>query len=116
MQFSESSNTLPAKNTPLDMAKWHSIIDEWDSSKENQKDYCHRLGINLNTFTYVRGKLLQKNKIKSKFIPVTLGYTEEPKNHSQNLLTLESPRGFKLHISPSLSLEQLSKIFKLSGW
>jgi hypothetical protein len=116
MQFSEPSNISAAKNLPLDMKKWRSVIEEWDSSKENQKDYCHRLGVSLNTFTYVRGKLLQKNKIKSKFIPVTLGHIEETKNHSQNLLTLENPRGFKLHISPSLSLEQLSKIFKLSGW
>lgn len=112
MQFSEAT----AKNAPLDMEKWRIIIDDWNSSQENQKDYCHRLGINLNTFTYVRGRLHPKNKIKSKFIPVTLGHIENSKNHSPNLLTLESPRGFKLHISPLLSLEQLSNIFKLSGW
>mgnify|MGYP001795620002 CR=1 FL=1 len=116
MQFSESNNTTTPKNPPLDMDKWRRIIHEWDSNKENQKDYCQRLGVNLNTFTYIRGKLTQKNKAKSKFIPITLGQIEEPKNNMQNLLTLESPRGFKLHISPSLSLEQLTKIFKLSGW
>lgn len=112
MQYSEAA----AKNPPLDMEKWRSIIDGWNSSQENQKDYCHRLGISFNTFSYAKGRLHPKNKIKSKFIPVTLGNLESSRSHTPNLLILENPRGFKLHISSSLSSEQLSNILKLSGW
>jgi hypothetical protein len=58
----------------------------------------------------------EKNVVKPKFIPITLSRFEEQKNQHSNLLTLENSGGLKLHISPSLSLEQLIKIFKLSGW
>ena len=46
----------PAKNAPLDMDKWREIIGGWNKSEENQKAYCQRLGVNLNTFSYARSK------------------------------------------------------------
>ena len=60
MQFLESTDRSSPKNKPLDMNYWRKFIDDWDSSKESQKNYCQRLGLNLNTFTYLRGKLTQK--------------------------------------------------------
>ncbi len=113
---SESENILLAKNQPLDMQEWRNLIKEWDSSKETQKEYCQRLRINLNTFSYARGKLNKKEKIKPKFIPLILNQNDSARISDQHLLTIENPRGFKLHISPSLSFDLLNKIFKLSGW
>jgi hypothetical protein len=98
------------------MEKWERIVSAWDAGEEHQKAYCQRLGININTFSYVRGKLLKKDKVKSKFIPITLNRIDEAKKEAPPYIILENPRGFKLHISPTLSLEQLSKIFQLSGW
>src|SRR5579862_8073730 len=103
-----------ATNAPLDMNKWREIIEAWNESNENQKDYCQRLGVNLNTFTYVRSKLLQQEKSKSHFIPLTIKSNKEETVFSSSMITLENPHGYKLHLSASLSSEQLAKLFKLS--
>lgn len=66
-----------AKNAPLDMNKWREIVEAWNKSGENQKTYCERLGISLNTFSYVRSKLLQQNKSHTQFIPLTIKNNEE---------------------------------------
>jgi len=106
----------PAKNTPLDMDKWREIIEAWNESSQSQKVYCQRLGISFNTFSYVRSKMLQKEKPKTQFIPLTIKSNNEEKSPSSSLIVLENPHGYKLHLSVSLSLEQLAKLFKLSGW
>lgn len=99
------------KNLPLDMDKWRAIISDWDSNKESQKKYCERLGINLSTFTYARGKLNQVKKIKSAFIPITLTQTETHNYSATDTVIIENPQGFKLHVSSALSLDRLAKIF-----
>lgn len=106
----------PAKNAPLDMDKWREIIKAWSENTESQKAYCQRLGISLNTFTYARSKLLQKVKPKIQFIPLTIKNNSEEKSSPPSFIVLENPNGYKLHLSASLSLEQLDKLFKLSGW
>jgi hypothetical protein len=116
MKFSGSQSVTIPKNTPLDREKWCGIVNAWDANKESQKAYCRRLGISSHTFSYVRGKLIKKNSVQSPFIPVTVSKFEEKNLPESMLLTLEHPRGFKLHLSPSLSLEQLAKILTLSGW
>lgn len=109
--------TQSAKNTPLDMNKWRKIIDEWTISGENQKAYCERLGVNLNTFVYARGKLQQKNnKLKNPFIPLTIKSSDAENILAPSIIVLENSQGYKLHFSATLSLEQLTKIFKLAGW
>lgn len=105
-------NPVSKRNLPLDMEKWRAIISDWESSKENQKTYCERLGIKLNTFTYVRGKLSQGKTIKPSFIPITL----TPTDTRSDTVTIENPQGYKLHFSSALSLDRLAKIFKLCGW
>lgn len=103
------------KNNRLDLDTWRPIINEWDRNKESQKTYCARLGINVNTFMYMRVKHFKKNKSKSNFIPVTLVNTEN-KNASPCVLILENTRGFKLQIPHSLSQSELTKILQLAGW
>lgn len=106
----------PLKNTPLDMNKWREIIEAWDASCETQKAYCERLGVNLNTFTYARSKLLQKGNSKTQFIPLTIKSNNDEHLLLSSVIVLENPLGYKLHLPASLSLEQLAKLFKLSGW
>ena len=106
----------PAKNTPLDMDRWREIVEAWKTSGENQKAYCQRLGVSVNTFSYVRSKLMQKDKSKVHFIPLAINNVSAEKSISQSLIILENPHGYKLHLSASLSLEQLTKLFNLSGW
>jgi predicted enzyme involved in methoxymalonyl-ACP biosynthesis len=109
-------NYSTQKAAPLDMRKWQVIISDWESSKENQKEYCERLGINLNTFTYARSKLMKTKKTKSTFIPLTVSHTETQNSSVADTVVIETPQGFKLHVSSALSLDRLSKIFKLCGW
>ena len=104
------------KNTPLDMNKWRQLIEAWSKSGENQKTFCDRLGLSLNTFIYARSKLLQQDKPKAQFVPLTVKNNSEEKTSSSSVIVLENSRGYKLHIPTSLSLEQLTKLFKLSGW
>ncbi len=104
------------KNTPLDMNKWREIIEAWSKSNENQKTYCDRLGLSLNTFVYARSKLLQQDKPKNQFIPLTIKSDSDEKALPSSVIVLENLRGYKLHLPTSLSLEQLTKLFKLSGW
>jgi hypothetical protein len=104
------------KSAPLDMVKWREIIEAWNNSGESQKTYCDRLEISFNTFSYARTKLLQKDKPKMQFIPLTVKSSNEEKILHSSTFILENPHGYKLHISASLSLEQLTKLFKLSGW
>jgi hypothetical protein len=106
-----------AKNAPLDMEKWQEIINEWQQSGGSQQAYCERLGLNFNTFAHARSKLLSTNKPKTKFIPVTIkNISEEKKVSSASTLVLENPHGYKLHLSTSLPIEDLSKLFQLAGW
>lgn len=104
------------KSTPLDMDRWHEIIKAWEKSGENQKAYCERLGVSLNTFSYARSKLLQQNKPKAQFIPLTIKSNSEEKALTPSAIVLENTQGYKLHLSANLSLEQLTKLFKISGW
>jgi hypothetical protein len=104
------------KNASLDMDKWQEIVEAWSKSGENQKTYCQRLGVSLNTFSYARSKLLQKDKPKAQFIPLTIKSNSEEKTFSPSNIVFENPHGYKLHLSASLSLEQLAKVFNLSGW
>jgi hypothetical protein len=104
------------KNTPLDMNKWREIIETWSKSHENQKAYCARLGLSLNTFGYARSKLLQQNKQKTQFLPLVVKSNCEDKTSPSSVVVLENLSGYKLHLPVSLSLEQLTKLFKLSGW
>lgn len=115
MELSEQKNSI-AKDVRLDIRKWRGLVEAWDATKENQKTYCQRLGISLHTFCYVRRKLTKKQKSPLEFIPITLSPSEPIHNRHKDFFILENPGGFKLHISPSLSLEQLTKLFKLTGW
>lgn len=104
------------KITQLDMDKWRETINAWEKSGENQKAYCDRLGLSLNTFTYARSKLLQQNKPKSQFIPLTIKSNSEEKSLTPSVIVLENTQGYKLHFSASLSIDQLTKLLRVSGW
>ena len=114
--MTELHNPAPTKTVSLDMEKWRAIMSDWESSQESQKQYCERLGINLNTFTYARSKLIKAKKLKSAFIPVTLVQSESQKLSTMDTVIIENPQGLKLHLSSDLSLERLTKLFKLCGW
>jgi predicted enzyme involved in methoxymalonyl-ACP biosynthesis len=80
----------PVKNSPLDKEKWREIIEAWNKSGENQKAYCQRLGISINTFTYARGKMMLHDKPKAQFIPVTVNNNSAEKNMPQSAIVLEN--------------------------
>ena len=115
MHEQEIANTI-TKSPFLDMTKWQSILADWESSKESQKAYCQRLGLNLHTFSYARSKLKKDNTLKPTFIPIAVSSSEDKKNRNINMITLENPQGLKIHFPYLLSSEQLSRILTLCGW
>lgn len=102
----------------LDMQKWRDLIADWEQTKESQKAFCIRLGLNINTFTYIRGKLSateKKHAINNHFIPVTVKKSSHLKACSEQLI-IENIDGLKLYIPMSLSEEKLVLLLNIIGW
>ena len=100
----------------LDKTKWRTLIEEWKESNESQKAFCNRLGLNINTFTYMRGKFLKKDdKYRvAKFIPVAVKDANMPIDLKE--IILESANGIKLRIPTSINLETFKQLLTLLGW
>ena len=109
----EASNPL----APLDTAKWRSIIADWEKTNENQKAYCERMNINLNTFTYMRGKLLAEKKKQSgaDFVAVKIKPDAKPMT-APKIMTIENHKGIKIHLPIHISEVQLKQLLQLLGW
>jgi len=102
----------------LDMKKWQDLISDWEKTKESQKSFCLRLGLNINTFTYIRGKLSSDSKKQisnNHFIPVKIKNSPLLKTSIEQLI-IENINGIKLHIPINLSKEKLILLFDLIGW
>jgi hypothetical protein len=97
----------------LDKTKWEKLIADWEKSNESQASYCDRLGLNINTFTYIRSRL-QKDKHKAKFIPVTVNKVS--KSIEIHDIILESSNGIKLRIPVTISKENFKQLLALIGW
>jgi hypothetical protein len=72
------------KQPMLDMEKWRTIINQWELSQETQPQYCKRLGLKLNTFSYARSKLAKDKISNNKFIPVTIIENNNPPTINDN--------------------------------
>jgi len=79
----------------------------------SKKEFCTRLKLNINTFTYVKGKLSTKDKQK-KFIPITVRQATSSKLLSN--IILENTKGMKLHIPINVTDEEVIHLLKLAGW
>jgi len=65
------------KKISFGMNEWHEIINKWSSGGESQKIYCECLGININTFTYARGKLQKQANPSIQFATLTVKKNNE---------------------------------------
>lgn len=109
-----TNNTSFKRNKPkvINQEEWSKLISEWKSGTESQKEFCARLNLNMNTFTYIKGKLSAKDKQK-KFIPLTIRQEACPKLKPN--IILENTKGMKLHI-PLTADEDMMGLLKLAGW
>jgi hypothetical protein len=114
MQSIELNNSKRIKTPRIDKEKWAQLILEWEKSNESQTAFCNRLNLNIHTFTYVRDKVL-KDALSKKFIPVSIQEENSPSPLIADI-TLENPKGFKLHIPSLIADEQLIHLLKLVGW
>ena len=101
------------KQKIINLEEWAKLISEWKSSTESQKEYCARLNLNINTFTYVKGKLSAK-AMQKKFIPITIRQEIPPKLVST--IILENSKGMKLHIPLASIDESIIHLLKIAGW
>lgn len=117
----QSTQTIPQENSnhnaPLDTVKWEAIIADWESSKESQKAYCERKNLHFNTFTYMRGKFLAKDKKQNGTGFVAVKIKSEAKQISPlPTVTIENSKGIKVHIPSSMNESQLKSLLILLGW
>lgn len=102
---------------PLDTTKWHAIIADWEQSHESQKAYCERMNINLNTFTYMRGKLLAEKKKQNGSSFVAVKIKPDAKSIvSPQAITIENSKGMKIHLPVTIHEAQLKQILQVLGW
>jgi hypothetical protein len=57
MEIINSTDFLVNKKKTLDLEEWSRLVTEWKKSSESQKDFCARLNLNINTFTYVKAPI-----------------------------------------------------------
>ncbi len=112
----EIINNTPSSKTrgkKINLEDWSKLVNEWKKGTESQKDFCARLNLNINSFTYAKAKLSTKDKQK-KFIPLTIHSDTPPKIHAN--IILENTKGMKLHIPVSLLNEETMHLLKMAGW
>ena len=113
MDVMNSTNLKRNKATKINFEEWAKLIAEWKSSAESQTEFCTRLNLNINTFTYVKNKLSSKAKQQS-FIPITIRQEIRPKLVSN--MILENSKGMKLHIPLAATDESIIHLLKIVGW
>jgi hypothetical protein len=111
-----SQNQAKSKPKPLEKAKWINIIEDWEKSHETQKAYCERLGINLNTFVYMRIKMLaEKKKTAKQFVPVTVSETSLV-NTAHFQMTITNSKGMSIKLPLAMDKNKLLELLQLLGW
>lgn len=113
METLNSSASLHSQTATISKNEWPKLISEWQNSGESQKEFCKRLNLNLNTFTYIKSKLSTKDK-KNKFIPITIRKDISP-NPMPNI-TIENLAGMKLQVSLAATDENIIRLLKIAGW
>ncbi len=113
MDIMNGTKLLHNKQKKINYEEWSNLIAEWKSSTESQIEFCARLNLNINTFTYVKNKLSLKNKQK-KFIPITIRPEIRPQIFSN--MILENSKGMKLHIPLAAIDESIIHLLKIAGW
>ena len=96
---------------------WLTHIKQWEESKLSQQAYCTQSGINLNSFTYWRGKFISSasREAKAKFVRVKMAAnhaatTDVPRSIQIKLLT-----GHVVYIPTNLDINEIAKLINLLG-
>ena len=104
-------------NKDTNRQHWLTHIKQWEESKLSQKVYCTQSGINLNSFTYWRGKFLSSalREAKAKFVRVKMAVnhtvtTDAPRSIQIKLLT-----GHVVYIPTNLDVNEIAKLINLLG-
>jgi len=85
---------------------WLQQIESQKKSQLSQAEYCRRVGLTENRFSYWRRKL-QDNQLAQKLIPITM--TNPPARNS-SYCTIEYPHGVKLRVEDKELLNMLPQL------
>ena len=85
---------------------WLQQIDNKKKSQLSQAEYCRRVGLTENRFSYWRRKL-QANQLAQKLIPITMTNTTV---RSSSYCTIEYPHGVKLRVEDKELLSMLPQL------
>ncbi|MFZ3067416.1 MAG: hypothetical protein WA253_04635 [Gammaproteobacteria bacterium] len=96
---------------------WQIHIKQWEESGLSQKAYCTQSGINLNSFTYWRGKLLSSTEQKSKAEFVRIKVAPDPINAVSipQSIQIKLLTGHVVYIPTTLDINDVVKLIGLLG-
>jgi hypothetical protein len=103
------------KNT--NQQHWLTHIKQWEESKLSQQTYCTQSGINLNSFTYWRGKFLSlsSQKVKTKFVRVKMAVNHATSADTPRSIQVKLLTGYIVYIPTNLDISDIAKLINLLG-
>ena len=101
----------------LKQQHWLAHIKQWEESGLNQKTYCTQSGLNLNSFTYWRGKLLSsvEQKGKAEFVRVKVALDPINAVHTPQSIQIKLLTGHVVYIPTTLDINDVVKLIGLLG-
>ena len=96
---------------------WLTIIKQWEESKLSQQAYCTRSGINLNSFTYMRGKFLSSasSEVKAKFVRVKMAVNHVTPVDAPRSIQIKMLTGHVVYIPINMDVNEIAKLIHLLG-
>ena len=96
---------------------WSLHIQQWEESKLSQQAYCKRASINLNSFTYWRGKFLlsASSVAKSKFVRVKTAVNHAATVDAPRSIQIKLLTGHVVYIPVNLAVSEIAKLINLLG-
>ena len=92
-------------------------IKQWEESKLSQQAYCIQSGINLNSFTYWRGKFLSPrlHDAKTQFVPVKVSSDKVQSSDSPLSIQIKLLTGHVVYIPTNMDVNEIAKLINFLG-
>ena len=96
---------------------WLTHIQQWQVSKISQEAYCKQLGLNLNSFTYWRRKLLSSTskEVKNKFVRIKVDGNPAAISDTPRSIQIKLLSGHVVYIPANLDMGEIARLIHLLG-
>ncbi|MHB1220436.1 MAG: IS66 family insertion sequence element accessory protein TnpA [Gammaproteobacteria bacterium] len=96
---------------------WLTHIKQWEESELSQQVYCKRSGINLNSFTYWRGKFLSsvEQKVKPGFVPIKIASNPVLAGDAKQSIQIKLLTGHIVYVPTNVDINDIARLISLLG-